>query len=66
MRDAKGETVCRLLDSFSGYILCLVGLCLCLSDFGISTKTISLTGGVLDVVFGPGCQSIVADILPAS
>lgn len=61
--DAKGETICHLLDSFSGYIIFILGVVLCLVKFGLNLKTLSLTGGVAGVVFGIGCQNIVADIL---
>jgi len=60
---AKGETICHLLNSFSSYVLAITGIFLCLSDFGVDLTTLSLTGGVLGVIFGIGCQHIVADIL---
>ena len=59
----KGETFCHLLDSFSGYGLVITGIFLCLSHFGVNSMTLSLTGGVAGVIFGIGCQNIVADIL---
>ena len=61
--NARGETFCHLLDSFSGYALVIAGIFLCLSHFGVSSATLSLTGGVAGVIFGIGCQNIVADIL---
>ena len=61
--NARGETFCHLLDSFSGYGLVIVGIFMCLSHFGVSAATLSLTGGVAGVIFGIGCQNIVADIL---
>jgi small conductance mechanosensitive channel len=60
---AKGETICHLLNSFSSYILAITGIFLCLANFGVDLTTLSLTGGVLGVIFGIGCQHIVADIL---
>ena len=61
--DEKGETICHLLDSYSGYILFIVGVIVALMCFGVNVKTLSLTGGVAGVVFGIGCQNIVADML---
>ena len=60
---AKGETICHLLNSFSSYVLAVTGIFLCLANFGVDLTTLSLTGGVLGVIFGIGCQHIVADIL---
>ena len=59
----RAETFCCLLDSFSGYFLATAGIFICLSHFGVGATTLSLTGGVAGVVFGIGCQNIVADIL---
>ena len=59
----KGETLCYLLDKYCPFILFFVGLFACLSNFGINTKALTLTGGAVGVIFGIGCQTIVADIL---
>ena len=61
--DTQGETICMLLDSFSGYALLITGIFLCLGNFGINAMALSLTAGVAGVIFSIGCQSIVADIL---
>ncbi len=60
---ARGETICHLTDSFSGYVIVIVGIFLCLYKLGVNMTALSLTGGVAGVVFGIGCQNIVADIL---
>ena len=36
--DARGETICHLADSASGYILVIAGIFICLSKFGIDTR----------------------------
>ena len=61
--DAKGETICHLMDSFLGYVLFVAGIFICLSNIGVNANTLTLTGGVAGVVFGIGCQNLVADIL---
>ena len=61
--DARGETICHLIDNSLGYILFIIGVFFCLSTIGVSLATLSLTGGVAGVIFGIGCQNIVADIL---
>ena len=59
----RGETICNLLDNYLAYVLPVVGIFVCLSIFGINTKALTLTGGAVGVIFGIGCQTIVADIL---
>ena len=61
--DAKGETVCLLLDSFTGYALAVIGIFACLGNVGINATALSLSAGIASVIFSIGCQSIVADIL---
>ena len=60
---SKGETICHLLNSFTGYILFIVGVFLILQTFGVDLAAMSLTAGVAGIIFGIGCQNIVADIL---
>ncbi|MBP5163628.1 MAG: mechanosensitive ion channel family protein, partial [Spirochaetales bacterium] len=60
---ARGETICHLLDNFSSYGLFIAGIFVCLHHFGVNATALSLTGGVAGVIFGIGCQNIVADIL---
>ena len=60
---SKGETICHLINSFSGYILFIVGVFVILGTLGVDLTAMSLTAGVAGVIFGIGCQNIVADIL---
>ena len=60
---SKGETICHLLNSFTGYILFIAGVFIILGTLGVDVTTLSLTGGVAGVIFGIGCQNIVSDIL---
>ena len=60
---AKGETICHLMDNFSSYGLFVAGIFICLHHFGVNATALSLTGGVAGVIFGIGCQNIVADIV---
>ena len=60
---SRGETVCHLMDNFSGYAMFIAGVFICLHHLGVNATALSLTGGVAGVIFGIGCQNIVADIL---
>lgn len=60
---AKGETVCRLLHNMLKYMSVLLVLYYCLALFGIDTKTLLASAGILTLVIGLGAQRLVADIL---
>ena len=51
------------MNSFTGYILFIAGVFIVLATLGVDVTTLTLTGGVAGVIFGIGCQNIVADIL---
>ncbi len=59
----RGETICSLLNSFTGYVLFIAGVFIVLGTLGVNVTAMSLTAGVAGVIFGIGCQNIVADIL---
>lgn len=60
---SRGETICHLLSSFTGYILFFTGIFIILGTLGVNVAAMSLTAGVAGIIFGIGCQNIVADIL---
>lgn len=60
---AKGETVCRLLHNLLKYMSVLLVLYYCLALFGIDTKTLLASAGILTLVIGLGAQRLVSDIL---
>ena len=45
-----------------GNALFIAGIVVCLANFGVSAKAISLTGGALGVVFGIACKNVFDDI----
>ena len=61
--NARGETICQLLDSIAGYGFFIAGVFICLANFGVDTTGLSITGGIASVVFGLGAQYVVNDIL---
>lgn len=60
---ARGETLLRLLNSFVKYISVIAGLYYCFALFGVDTKTLLASAGILSLVIGLGAQSLVQDIL---
>lgn len=60
---ARGETICRLLKSFVKYISILVMLYYCFALFGVDTKTLLASAGILSLVVGLGAKDLVTDVL---
>lgn len=60
---ARGETVCRLLDNVIKYMTILCILYYCLGMFGVDTKTLLASAGILSVIIGLGSQALISDIL---
>jgi moderate conductance mechanosensitive channel len=61
--NARGETICRMLDNFLKTFSFLFILYYCLSILGVDTHTLLASAGILSLVIGLGAQSLVADIL---
>ena len=59
---AKGETVCRLLRNFIKYVSVIAVMYYTLALFGIDTKTLLASAGILGLVIGLGTQSLVVEI----
>lgn len=60
---ARGETVCRMLRSFIKYISFIAMLYYCFALFGVDTKTLLASAGILSLVIGLGAKTLVSDIL---
>lgn len=60
---ARGETVCRLLDSVIKYMTILCLLYYCLGMFGVDTKTLLASAGIMSVIIGLGSKELISDIL---
>lgn len=60
---ARGDTVCRMLRSFVKYFFVIAMLYYCLALFGIDTKTLLASAGILTFVVGLGAKELLTDIL---
>lgn len=63
MLDARGETICRLIQNFTKYISVIAILYYCFALFGVDTKTLLASAGILSLVIGLGAKTLVSDIL---
>lgn len=62
-KSRKTQTVGSLLKSLSKYIAILVDIALILSVFGVDVAGILAGVGVLTLVIGLGCQSLIQDVI---
>ena len=60
---ARGETVCRMIRSFAKYISFIAMMYYCFALFGVDTKTLLASAGILSLVIGLGAKELVSDIL---
>ena len=60
---AKGATICRMVRSFVKYFFVIAMLYYCLALFGIDTKTLLASAGILSFVVGLGAKELLTDIL---
>ncbi|MBQ7276241.1 MAG: mechanosensitive ion channel family protein [Bacilli bacterium] len=59
----RGKTITKLLTSFIKYLIAIVAILLALSAFGVDTKTLLASAGILGLVIGLGAQSLISDII---
>ncbi len=60
---ARGETVVRLVNNLVKYVAVVAILYFCLAMFGVDTKTLLASAGILSLVIGLGAQDLVKDIV---
>ena len=59
----RSRTLTRLIDSVICYIACIFVLFYVLTIFGVNTKTLLASAGILSIAVGMGAQSMAADLL---
>ncbi len=63
LMNSRGETVIRMLISFTRYIAVIGTGFYCAGTLGAATDTLLASAGILTVVIGLGAQSLVTDVL---
>lgn len=61
--NAKGETICRMIDNFVKFAVIIGIIYYCLSTVGVDTATLVASAGILSLIVGLGAQSLVNDII---
>ena len=59
----RGKTISTLVTSFIKYLIAIIAILLILSAFGVDTKTLLASAGILGLVIGLGAQSLISDII---
>ncbi len=59
----RGKTIINLFTSFIKYLIAIIAILLVLSAFGVDTKTLLASAGILGLIIGLGAQSLIADII---
>ena len=62
-RSKRGMTITTLVVSFLKYLIAIVALFLILGAWGVDTRALLASAGILGLVIGLGAQSMIADIL---
>jgi len=63
IKNKRGQTIAKLINSFVKYLIAIVAILLVLSAFGVDTRTLLASAGILGLVIGLGAQSLIADII---
>ena len=61
--NAKGETICRLVDNFLKFAVVIALAYYCLGTLGVDTTALWASAGILTLIIGLGAKSLVSDIL---
>lgn len=62
-KSKRTVTVCDMLGNVVKYLVLIIVFMLVLSAFGVNTAALVAGAGVLSLIIGLGCQSIIADVL---
>ncbi len=62
-RTKRGTTIVKLINSFIKYLIAIIAVLLILSAWGVDTKTLIASAGILSLIIGLGAQSLISDII---
>lgn len=57
------RTAAKLMISFTRYAIFIIAIMLILSAWGVDTRTLLISAGILGLIIGLGAQSLIADII---
>ena len=59
----RGKTIVKLLNSSIKYLIVIIAFMLILNAWGVDTRTLLASAGILSLVIGLGAQSLISDII---
>lgn len=62
-KSSRGVTIVKLLSSFIKYLIAIVAILMILAAWGVDTKALIASAGILSLVIGLGAQSLISDII---
>ena len=62
-KSTRGITIVKLINSFIKYLIVIIAFLMVLSAWGVDTRTLLASAGILSLVIGLGAQSLIADII---
>ncbi len=62
-KESRFQTAIRLTISFSRYAVFIIAIVAILSAWGVDTRTLIVSAGILGLIIGLGAQSLIADII---
>lgn len=63
VKDNRVKTIIFLFGNIINYVVAIASLLVILSIFGVETKTLVTGAGLVTLIVGLGCQSLVSDIV---
>ena len=62
-KSSRGVTIVKLINSFIKYLIVIIAFLMVLGAWGVDTRTLLASAGILSLVIGLGAQSLIADII---
>ena len=59
----RGATIVKLINNFIKYLVVIIAFFLILGAWGVDTRTLIASAGILSLIIGLGAQSLISDII---
>lgn len=62
-KNQKAKTLCDLILSLANYIVAIAIILIVIGAFGVDTSTLIASAGIMSLIIGLGCQTLISDIV---
>ena len=59
----RGATIVKLINNFIKYLVVIIAFFMILGAWGVDTRTLIASAGILSLIIGLGAQSLISDII---